>query len=315
VPVRNRGLAPPESLRTVVFALAANLGTALAKLAAALFTGSSAMLAEAFHAFADTGNEALLLIAERRSGKPADERHPLGHGRRAYFWALVASLGVFALGSLLSVRQGILELVTPEPTKSFPIAYGVLGVAFVLDAVSLVQAQGQLLAEARSLDRGFLEHLDLSSDPIARAVFAEDAAALVGNAIAFLGIVLHQLTGSARPEAIAAIVIGVLLGFVALQLAQRNGDILIGAQASPELRKRIGDSIAAQAGIHTVTELLVSFIGPRRAWVVARVAVDAGLSGADVERLARTVEATLQRESPFIARVDLVPRGVEETRR
>jgi divalent metal cation (Fe/Co/Zn/Cd) transporter len=137
----------------------------------------------------------------------------------------------------------------------------------------------------------------------------------MGNAIAFLGIVLHQLTGSARPEAIAAIVIGVLLGFVALQLAQRNGDVLIGAQASPELRKRIGDSIAAQAGIHTVTELLVSFIGPRRAWVVARVAVDAGLSGADVERLARTVEATLQRESPFIARADLVPRGAEETRR
>jgi cation diffusion facilitator family transporter len=297
-----------------VFALAANLGTALAKLAAALFTGSSAMLAESFHAFADTGNEALLLIAERRSGKPADERHPLGHGRRAYFWALVASLGVFALGSLLSVRQGILELVTPEPTKSFPIAYGVLGIAFVLDAVSLVQAQAQLRAEARALDRGFLEHLDLSSDPIARAVFAEDAAALMGNAIAFLGIVLHQLTGSARPEAIAAIVIGVLLGFVALQLAQRNGDILIGAQASAELRKRIGDSIAAQAGVHTVTQLLVSFIGPRRAWVVARVAVAPGLSGADVERLARSVEATLQRESPFIARVDLVPRGVEATR-
>lgn len=297
-----------------MFALGANLGTALAKLGAALFTGSSAMLAEAFHAFADTGNEALLLIAERRSGKPPDERHPLGHGRRAYFWALVASLGVFALGSLLSVRQGILELVTPEPTKSFPIAYGVLGIAFALDAVSLIQAQGQLRAEARALDRGFLEHLDLSSDPIARAVFAEDAAALMGNVIAFLGIVLHQLTGSATPEAIAAIVIGVLLGFVALQLAQRNGDILIGAQASAELRKRIGDSIAAQAGIHTVTELLVTFIGPRRAWVVARVAVDAGLSGADVESLARSAEAALQRESPFIARVDIVPRGEEATK-
>jgi divalent metal cation (Fe/Co/Zn/Cd) transporter len=114
-----------------VFALAANLGTALAKLAAALFTGSSAMLAEAFHAFADTGNEALLLIAERRSGKPPDERHPLGHGRRVYFWALVASLGVFALGALLSIRQRILDLVAPEPTKSFPIAYAVLDIAFL----------------------------------------------------------------------------------------------------------------------------------------------------------------------------------------
>ena len=309
--VRPRRPTPPESLRTVVLALATNLGTALAKLGAALFTGSSAMLAESFHAFADTGNEALLLIAERRSRKPADERHPLGHGRRAYFWALVASLGVFALGALLSVRQGILELVAPEPTKSFPTAYAVLGVAFLLDAISLIQAHGQLRAEARALARSFLEHLNLSSDPIARAVFAEDAAALVGNAIAFLGIVLHQLTGSAVPEAIAALVIGVLLGFVALQLAQRNGDILIGAQASAEIRKQIGASISAQAGIHAISELLVSFIGPRRAWVVARVAVDAGLSGADVETLARTVEEALQRESPFIARVDIVPRGNE----
>lgn len=315
MPVLRLRPARPESLRTVIFALAANLGTALAKLAAALFTGSSAMLAEAFHAFADTGNEALLLIAERRSGKPPDERHPLGHGRRAYFWALVASLGVFALGALLSVRQGILDLIAPEPTKSFPIAYAVLGVAFLLDAISLVQAQGQLRAEARSLNRGFLEHLDLSSDPIARAVFAEDAAALVGNAIAVVGIVLHQLTGSSIPEGVAAIVIGVLLGVVALQLAQRNGDILIGAQASAALRKRIADSITAQAGIQTIHELLVTFIGPRQAWVVARVAVAAGLSGADVEALPRTVEETLQRESPFIARVDVVVRGAEGTRR
>jgi cation diffusion facilitator family transporter len=312
--VRHRSPPQPASLRTVVFALTANLGTALAKLGAALFTGSSAMLAEAFHAFADTGNEALLLIAERRSGKPPDERHPLGHGRRAYFWALVASLGVFALGAVLSVRQGILELISPEPTKSFPIAYGVLGIAFAFDAVSLIQALGQLRAEARALDRGFLEHLDLSSDPIARAVFAEDAAALVGNAIAFLGIGLHQLTGSAAPEAIAAIVIGLLLGWVALELAQRNGDVLIGAQASAALRKRIEDSIATQGGIHAVNELLVTVIGPRRVWVVARVAVEAGLSGADVERLARTAETALQSESPFIARVDIVPRGADGTR-
>jgi cation diffusion facilitator family transporter len=292
-----------------VFALAANLGTALAKLAAALFTGSSAMFAEAFHAFADTGNEVLLLLAERRSGKPADEHHPLGHGRRAYFWALVASLGVFAIGALLSVRQGVLDLINPEPTSSFRIAYAILAIAFVLDSISLVQAHGQLREEARALNRGFLEHLDASSDPIARAVFAEDAAALVGNVIAFGGIALHQLTGSSVPEAIAALIIGLLLGFVAFQLAARNGDILIGGQASPLLRGRLKESIAAQPGIRAITELLVTFIGPRRAWVVARVAVDETLTGPGVEALARAVEAALRRESPFIARVDVVPRG------
>ena len=293
----------------MVLALAANLATAVAKLGAAIFTGSSAMFAEAFHAFADTGNEALLLVAERRSVKPADDHHPLGHGRRAHFWALVASMGVFALGAVLSVRQGIVELADPEPTSSFRIAYAILGVAFLLDSVSLLQAHRQLRDEARSLNRGFLEHLDASSDPIARAVFAEDAAALMGNAIAFVGIVLHQLTGSTVPEGIAALTIGLLLGFVAFQLAARNGDILIGGQATPVVRARIGGIIAAQPGIRAVTELLVTFIGPRRAWVVARVAIDETLSGAAVQALGRAVEAVLQRESPFIARVDIVPRG------
>jgi cation diffusion facilitator family transporter len=303
-----------ESLRTVVLALAANLGTALAKLGAALFTGSSAMFAEAFHAFADTGNEVLLLIAQRRSDKPADEQHPLGHGRRAYFWALIASFGVFAIGALLSVRQGILNLIRPEPTSSFRVAYAVLAIAFAMDSVSLIQAHGQLRDEARALNRRFLEHLDASSDPIARAVFAEDAAALVGNLIAFGGIVLHQVTGSSVPEGIAALVIGLLLGYVAFQLAARNGDILIGGQASAGLRGRIGGTIAAQPGIRAVTELLVTFIGPRRAWVVARVAVDETLSAAGVESMTRSVEAVLQGESPFIARVDIVPRGADGER-
>jgi cation diffusion facilitator family transporter len=297
-----------DSARTVVLALAANLGTAVVKLAAALFTGSSAMFAEALHAFADTGNEVFLMIAGRSSNRSADERHPLGHGRAAYFWALIASLGVFTIGSLLSVRQGVLELIHPEPTTSFRIAYVVLAAAFCLDGASLIQAHGQVNREAQSLKRTFLEHLDLTSDPIARAVFAEDAAALLGNAIAFAGIGLHQLTGSPLPEGIAAIVVGILLGVVAFQLTARNGDILIGGQASAAWRTSIGKTIASQAGITGVTEVVVTFLGPRRAWVVAGIALDNHLSGAEVEKLVENTEALLKRESPFIARVDLVPR-------
>jgi cation diffusion facilitator family transporter len=308
-PSRAMGSTSAKNLQTVILALAANLGTALAKLAGALLSGSSAMFSEALHAFADTGNEVLLLIAQRRSGQPADEQHPLGHGRAAYFWALIASLGVFTVGALLSVRQGVQNLVYPVHTSSFRLAYAILAISFCLDAASLIQAQRQLGSEARALKRRFLEHLDTSSDPIARAVFAEDAAALVGNLIAFVGIALHQATGSSIPDGIAAIAIGVLLGFVALELAARNGDILIGGQASAALRGKIGEIIAAQPGILSVTELLVTFIGPRRAWVVARVAIDESLSGAGVQILARAVEAVLQREWPFIARVDLVPRG------
>jgi hypothetical protein len=169
-----------ESLRTVVVALATNLGTAVAKLIAALITGSSAMWAQTFHAFADSGNEVLLLIAQRRSGHPPDEQHPLGYGRAAYFWALVASMGVFAIGALLSVQQGIEGLVHRVPIASFRVAYLILFISFCLDGASLIQAERQLRKEALLLKRTFLEQLDLSSDPVVRAVFAEDAAALVG---------------------------------------------------------------------------------------------------------------------------------------
>ena len=299
----------PQSLRTVIFALAANIGTALAKLLAALFTRSSAMLAEAFHAFADSGNEVLLLIAERRSSRAPDAQHPLGHGRAAYFWALIASLGVFAVGAFLSIHQGIEGLVHPGRTTSFRVAYVILGISVCLDGASLLQSRRQLRNEARTLERTFIQHLSLSSDPIARAVFAEDAAALVGNTLAFTGIAVRQATGSAIPDGIAAILIGILLGVVAFQLAARNADSLLGGQATAALRDKVRELILAQPGILAVTELLVTFIGPRQAWVVARVAIDEAMSGASVEILVRTSEEALKHKLPFVARVDVVPRG------
>jgi cation diffusion facilitator family transporter len=298
-----------ESLRTVLVALAANLGAAIAKLLAALFTGSNAMWAEAFHACADTGNEVLLLIAQRRSIRPADEHHPLGHGRAAYFWALIASMGVFVGGALLSVHQGVEGLLHREPTVSYRVAYLILFISFCMDGTSLIQARRQLKKDARSFTRTLREQLNLTSDPIVRAVFAEDAAALVGNLLAFAGIALRQATGSRIPDSVAAILIGLLLAFVAFQLTARNGDILGGGQVHAELRSRIGETIAAQPGVLAVTELLVTFIGPRQTWVVARVAIDAAMTGASVEQLARTTEAVLKEQSSFIARVDVVPRG------
>jgi cation diffusion facilitator family transporter len=299
--------AQAESVRTVVVALAANLGIALAKLVAALLSRSSAMLAESFHALADAGNQVLLLVAQQRSAAPPDQKHPMGHGREAYFWALIASLGMFVTGALLSVRQGIEGLLHPRQASSFTVTYAVLLISLVLESLSLRRAYRQLQAEARTLSREFFEHLDLSSDPIARAVFAEDAVAVAGNVIAAAGIALHQLTGSAIPDGIAAISIGLALGYVAFQLAQRNVDFLIGRQASGPIHVRIEDIIESQPGVCAVTELLVTFLGPRRLWVVARIDIDDSLSGARVKELVRSTEDALTRESPFIARVDLVP--------
>ena len=302
-----------ESARTVIVALAANLAIALAKLGAALLSRSSAMLAEALHAFADTGNQVLLLVAQRRSERAPDEQHPLGHGREAFFWALLASLGVFLVGALLSIRQGIEQLLEPTPASSFGLTYAVLFVSLILESLSLRRAYRQLRAEARDLSREFLEHLDLSSDPIARAVFAEDAVAVAGNLIAGLGIALRQLTGSSIPDGLAAIVIGLALAYVAFQLGRRNADFLVGRQAPAPIQKRIESAIARQPGVRAIQELILVIIGPRRLWAVARIDVEEALSGAGIKALVRSTEAAVRQEARFIARVDVVTAGPAES--
>jgi cation diffusion facilitator family transporter len=303
--------AGSESVLTVAVALAANLGVALAKLAAALISRSSAMFAEAFHALADSGNEVLLLVAQRRSERPADEAHPLGHGREAYFWALIASLVVFVTGALLSVREGIEELLHETKATSFGLTYAVLLISLVLESLSMRRAYRQLREEANELSRGFIEHFELSSDPIARAIFTEDGAAVVGNVVAGVGIALHQITGSSVPDGIAAIGIGLILGYVAVQLARRNGDFLVGRRASTNIHERIQKVIASQPGVRAVTELLVTFLGPRRLWVIARIDIDDDLDGPGVKALVRAIEQALTHASRFVGRIDVVPASRE----
>jgi cation diffusion facilitator family transporter len=298
-----------ESTRTVVVAMAANLGVALAKAVAAALTGSTAMAAEAAHALADVGNQVLLLVAQVRSRRPADDRHPFGHGRDAYFWALLASVGVFVAGSLFSVREGITQLLDPTAAESFAVGYVVLVVAAALDLVSLRQAVRQLRSEAQVFQRNLLDQLLLTSDPTSRAVFAEDAAAIAGDAIAFVGLALHQATGSPIPDGVAAVLIGLLVAGVAWQLARRNHDFLLGEQAPDAVRADIEGFLVAFPGVVGVRELLVTFVGPRRVWVLARVDIDDELRGVDVEALARSIESDLEAASPYVMRVDIVPIG------
>lgn len=138
-----------SSSRTVTVALAANVGVAMAKVTAAVVTASTAMTAEAAHACADVGNQLLLVVARRRSVRPADTRHPFGYGREGYFWALLASVVVFIAGAAFSLREGITELLHPVRPEAFAVVYAVLGVSVVLDTTSLVQSTVELRREAK----------------------------------------------------------------------------------------------------------------------------------------------------------------------
>src|SRR5580698_3982786 len=175
---------PNESTRTVVVALAAGFGVALAKAVAAAVTGSAAMAAEASHSLADTANDFLLLVAQLRSSRHPDDQHPLGYGREAYFWALIAALGVFVIAAAFSLREGIDELIHPSVTSSFAVAYVVLAISTVLDLVSFRQSTGQMIRKARHYHREFLEETRMTSDPSLRAVFVEDAVSVSGDVLA-----------------------------------------------------------------------------------------------------------------------------------
>lgn len=268
-----------ESLVTVIVAFGANLLIAVAKSIAAAVTGSASLVAEAAHSWADAGNEVFLLVANRRSARPADPQHPFGHGREAYVWSLFAALGLFVAGSAVSITHGVQELVNPEPASNFLVGYLVLAVSFVLEGISFTQSIRQARAEAASLDRDLIEHVMVTSDPTLRAVFFEDAAALTGLVIAAAGLGLHELTGSPAPDAVGSILVGILLGVVALVLINRNRRFLVGQEADPRVRAAVIQQLLEQPEVDRVTYLRLEVVGPRLVSVIG----DVDLAGDDTE--------------------------------
>lgn len=279
-----------ESLLTVVLALVANVLIAVAKSVAAVVTGAASMLAEAAHSWADAGNEVLLLVAHRRGERPADASHPLGHGREVYVWAMFAAIGLFGVGAGVSVTHGIQELVHPEPAGSFGVAYAVLGIAFVLEGVSFTQAWRQSRGDARRRHRGLLAEVLRTSDPTVRAVFFEDAAALVGILIAAAGIAAHQVTGSTVPDAVGSILVGVLLGVVAVVLIVRNLRFLVGEAADPALRDAALRRLLAMPEVERVTSLRLEFVGARRVFLVGAVDLAGNLAEDDASHVLASIE-------------------------
>ena len=284
----------PESLLTGLVALGANALIAVAKTIAAIMTGAASMLAEAAHSWADTGNEVLLYIAGRRSVQPPDDRHPVGYGREAYVWALFAGFGLFGIGAVVSIMHGLQELVHPEPATDYLVSYVVLALAFVLEGVSFLQALRQARNQAETADTQVLDHVLRTSDPTLRAVFFEDASALIGLVIAFVGILLHQVTGSAVPDALGSILVGVLLAVVAVMLIQKNRRFLVGVSVEPQIRAAALQTLLQHAQISSVSFLHIEYVGPSRVYFVAAVDLVGDEAEHNVARRLNDLEDELQ---------------------
>jgi len=296
-----------ESVLTVLVAGLANLGIAAAKGVGALISGSSAMLSEAVHSLADTVTEVLLFVAIRRGAKPADERHPLGYGREAYLWALLAALGTFVAGAVVSVLEGVDRIVHGGDSGDTRVAFVVLAVAFVLEGTSLMRALRQVRGAARRYRVPTRTLLQETTDTAVKAVTLEDGAALVGLALAAVGLALTEVTGSSLWDGLSSVLIGVLLVFVAASLVRSNTSLLVGRSAPLGLDEQLRAELESLPGILSVPVFVTTVTGPRRLLVAAKVEFGDDFTTDDLERVADEAERRMIAVFPGIDHVFLDP--------
>lgn len=286
--------------RAVVVALFANLGIAVAKLVGFLFTGASSMMAEAIHSVADSGNQGLLLLGGHRAKRPADARHPFGYGRERYFWAFIVALVLFSLGSLFSLYEGVSKLRDPHELSSPLIAVGILMLALVLEvhALRVAMAEGRALKGTSS----WWTFVRTAKSPEIPVILIEDLGAVIGLMIALAGVGLSAATGDAVWDAAATLVIGALLGVLALVLAIEMRSLLLGEGARSSDLAAIERILTSAPGITELLHLQTQHLGPDELLVAAKVSLDPAFSFGEVVRCIDGAEAQLRTAVP-IARV------------
>lgn len=294
----------PSNTHVLVLALAANLGIAVAKFAAAAITGSSALLTEGVHSLVDSTNQLLLMYGQKRAAKPADARHPAGYGRELYFWSFVVALLVFALGAGVSVYEGIQHVLDPEKAVSPLIGYLVLALAFALEGGSTVTAFREF--DAARGGKSWWRALIDTKDATTVIVLLENGAAMAGILIAAIGLGISQLSGDARFDGIASILIGLLLGVVAIFLAREAKGLLIGEAADPVLVEGIR-SAASRTGVMGIGDIMTIHNAPEQIVAALNVDFDNRLTAGDVERIVDEIERAVQQRFPSVTRIYVRP--------
>lgn len=293
------------STTAVVAALIANLIIAVAKFVAAGVTGSSAMLSEGIHSVADSGNQALLLVGNRRAQRPPDRHHPFGYGPELYFWSLIVAVILFGLGGGFSIYEGIAHLGHPEVPEDPIWVYSVLGIAFAVEAYALRVAVKQL--NANGTEGSFLERLRASADPRIFVPIAEDAAALLGVIVAFLGVFLARALDLPALDGVSSIIIGSILAGVALFLAGETRQLLVGEAVGPALEARIRAACAENPAVAELVRLRGIHLGPDEILLALDVRFNEEPEGRSVAELIDELEAQLRAVDPRVKRLLVEP--------
>jgi cation diffusion facilitator family transporter len=286
-----------ESARAVIAAFFANIGIAIMKFAAFLFTGSSSMLSEAIHSVADTGNQLLLMFGRHRADRPADERHPFGYGPVRYFYSFIVAFVLFSLGGMFSIFEGVDKLRHPHELEDLWWAIIVLIGAAILEGFSLRTARSEANAVRPDAESWwqFIRNTKSSDLPV---VILEDFAALVGLALAFAGIVIAHVTGNSRWDGAGSVGIGALLVVVAIVLVIEMGSLLVGESARPEVVRRVESAIDANPRVQRCIHLRTEQLGPDEIVVAAKVEFDQSLSVAELAQAIDDLEVDIRDAEP-----------------
>jgi len=291
------------STRSLIVAFVANLFVAAAKLAAGLITGSAALLAEAAHSLGDSTNEVMLGVSFRRARRPADAEHPFGYGGLRFLWAFLAAISSFLIGGCLSVGLAVNDLVHGNVIDELLVAWIVLGIAALADGTALVQTMRQARREAALWEVSTIRYLRHTSDPTLRALAVEDTAALIGLGLAAAGLLVHELGGPASSDAIASLLIGLLLGLTAIGLARPLADLLIGRSIMPVRLELARRTLAESPAVDEIRQLYAVHVAPQEAILAAKVHPVADMGADELAQAMDEVDSRLRAELPEIGEV------------
>jgi len=302
-------MAHTESTVVVAAALAANLLIAVAKFVAALFTRSSAMLAEGFHSLADTVNQVFLLLGIKLSARPADGKHPFGYAQERYFWAFIVAISIFTVGAAFSCYEGVHKIIhhdDPGQALKHPLwAVGVLVVGIFLEGTSWVIALRQFLRDKG--DRTTLQVLRDTRDPVLITVLFEDSAAMFGLVTALAGLGAAWATGNMLYDGIASVVVGLVLAGVAFFLARETKDLLLGESVPEHERQRIEELVTDFDEVSTLVAHRTMHLGPREVLAVLKVEFRDGMETGQIEATIDRIEGRLRGELPQLTRIWIEP--------
>jgi cation diffusion facilitator family transporter len=294
------------SKKAIVAAFFANLGIAIAKFVGFLITRSAGLLAEAGHSLADTGNQALLLFGSRRGRRPADHEHPFGYGPERYFWAFVVALVLFSMGGLFALYEGIQKLRTPHEIGSVGVAFGILILAIALESYSLRTAVKEA-NHVRPRDKSWWWFIRNSKAPELPIVLLEDTGAEAGLVLALLGLIMAEVTGNPRWDAVGSISIGLLLVFIAIVLAIEMKGLLIGEAPTESMLHDIRSAIAGAPNVMGLIHLRALHLGPDELLVAAKIDFEHDLTVAELAHAIDLTEAAIRAAVPLEITIYIEP--------